>query len=302
MKKLISVFAALALVGSLAAQKGKKPAAKAPAAPAVAAPKAPAVPAVVTAAPAAAGAAKGIGLFIEGRGTYNLGQGSTDSQATGDATAATVTYQLSNAAGFGGGGTLGFEIVKGLAIVGSYDYRSIKSRTWDTTKTTVSAALGGVQGSTSTSVTVNTQVIGVGFRPSVQALGGTFYAGMGFAYVLPFDQVTTTDISSPSNALFAVTQTKTTASKSAGIGAYGEFGYNFSITDNFYVGVGFRALVATANNDGKSDVKVTTGNVAGTAVADTKTDYSASVDSTKTRYQSYGITDAGVSVNVGVRF
>ena len=45
MKKLISVLAALALVGSVAAQKGKKAPAKAPAVPAVAAPKAPAVPA-----------------------------------------------------------------------------------------------------------------------------------------------------------------------------------------------------------------------------------------------------------------
>jgi len=64
MKKLISVFAALALVGSLAAQRGKKPA-KAPAKPAVAAPAVPAMPAV--AAPSAstvAAAGKGMGLRI----------------------------------------------------------------------------------------------------------------------------------------------------------------------------------------------------------------------------------------------
>jgi hypothetical protein len=51
MKKLISIFAALALVGSLAAQK-KKPAAKAPAKPAPAAPVVAAPAAPVVAAPA----------------------------------------------------------------------------------------------------------------------------------------------------------------------------------------------------------------------------------------------------------
>lgn len=50
MRKLISVLAALALVGSLAAQKGKKAAAKAPAKPVVATPAVPAVPAMPAAA------------------------------------------------------------------------------------------------------------------------------------------------------------------------------------------------------------------------------------------------------------
>lgn len=91
MKKLISVFAALALVGSLAAQRGKKPA-KAPAKPAVAAPAVPAMPAV--AAPSAASAmasGKAMGL------SFGLSVGFvTDMFKQGD--------KLKNAAGAAGGG------------------------------------------------------------------------------------------------------------------------------------------------------------------------------------------------------
>lgn len=77
MRKLISVLAALALVGSLAAQKGKKAAAKAPKGPAIpAVPKAPAIPAV----PAAAAAAKSEGgskFIINAWGGYAI-NGRTD--------------------------------------------------------------------------------------------------------------------------------------------------------------------------------------------------------------------------------
>jgi len=213
---------------------------------------------------------------------------------------------LPNPSGFGGGGTIGFELVKGFALVGSFDYRSIKSRTWDTTNNSISTATGGALTGTysvSTSNTTNTMILGIGFRPSVQALGGSIYAGFGFAYVLPYDSVTTSDISASTNALFALTQQKTTASKNAGIGVYGELGYNFPITDNLYVGLGFRAVVATANNDGKSSVTTKTGTVGGAAQADTTTNYSSTSGGTGfAKYTSTGITDAGVNVNVGIRF
>lgn len=320
MKKLISVFAALALVGSLAAQKRKaapkapaKPAA--PAAPAVAAPAAPAV--AMPAAPAMEHSGKGMGLFVEARGTFTLGQGTSDSQIDGAANGATTTatagkltyvsgdYKLPNTSGFGGGASLGYEIVPGLAIVASYDYRSIKSREWK--QTTASVAVGtadlAIQNVT------NTQILGLGFRPSIKALGGTVYAGFGFAYVLPSDSVTTINMSNASSSIFAVTQQKTTASRNAGIGAYAELGYNFPLSDNLYLGVGFRAVVATANNDGKTSVTETTGTLNGSAVATTTTNYSASVNtandtasSLNRPYTSTGITDAGVNINVGFRF
>ena len=188
-------------------------------------------------------------------------------------------------------------------MVASFDYRSIKSREWDQTSATVST---GVTGTVKAYQKTDTMVLGFGFRPSIKALGGTWYAGMGFAYVLPFDSITTQEISNPSAAAFAVTKVETTSSKNAGIGAYGEFGYQFSITDNLYIGLGARALVATANNDGKSDVKKTTGTASGAAVADVTTNYAATVDSTatpvKTKYSSTGITDVSATVSVGFRF
>lgn len=74
MRKLISVLAALALVGSIAAQKGKKAAPKAAAkAPAVAAPKVPAVPV----APAAAKSEGGSKFIINAWGGYAI-NGRTD--------------------------------------------------------------------------------------------------------------------------------------------------------------------------------------------------------------------------------
>ncbi|MFZ5628269.1 MAG: hypothetical protein ACOY5B_04005 [Spirochaetota bacterium] len=302
MKKLISVFAALALVGSLAAQK--KPAAKAPAkpaapaAPAVAAPAAPAI-AAPAAAPAMGGqSGKGMGLFIEGRGTYTLGNGSSSSSATGDVTAATVEYKLSNSAGFGGGATIGFEIANKLALVGSFDYRNIKSRTWDATNVTVNQT-PAITAGTSTVVTRNSMVIGLGFRPMIDAFGGSLYAGAGVAYVLPYNQFTETTFSNPSNAAFTATKRETTAEFNSAIGAYGELGYNYPVTENIYVGLGVRLLVATANNDGK---KTTVKTISPSSTTETVTEYAASVTTGKSSYSSDGITDIAASVNVGIRF
>lgn len=293
MKKLISVFAALALVGSLAAQKGKKPA-KAPAKPAVAAPAVPAMPAAVTAAPAAAGAAKGMGLFIEGRGAYTLSNGSAGTAPDGDVSGTSVTYKTSGAGGFGGGASIGYDLAKGLALVGSFDYRGVKSRKWEISS-------GGV--TATRQVTKNTMVAGLGFRPHIDALGGTWYAGAGFAYVLPYE-VTTDFTDSGTGTLVANLGGSGKARQdvekwNAGMGVYGEFGYNFNVTDNFYIGLGVRALVTTANNIDKTNtvtvdgVASTTQKVAKDTVSDTTTQKSFSTD---------GNTDFSGAVTVGVRF
>jgi opacity protein-like surface antigen len=305
MKKLISVFAAMALVGSLAAQK--KPAAKAPAkpaapaAPAVAAPAAPAIaaPAAVPAAPAAGASSKGMGLFVEGRGSFTLAHGTSDSGATGDVSAATVEYKLANSNGFGGGATIGYDIVDGLGLVASFDYRSITTRKFETTNN--SAPVPGVTYDRSAQQKTNTMVLGLGIRPQLKALGGLVYAGAGFAYVLPFDDVTTIDITNSSSPLFAVTKQEITKSWNAGIGAYGELGYNYNITDNIYVGLGVRLLVATANNDGKTEVTKTTGTVLGNPVPDQTTEYSATVTGSKQEFESSGITDMSATISVGFR-
>lgn len=304
MKKLISVFAALALVGSLAAQKGKKAPAKAPAAPAVAAPKAPAAPAVVAAAPAAAGAAKGVGLFIEGRGSYTFANGSSTAQDDGSTTGTSIESKLSNTAGFGGGGTIGYEIVSGLSLVGSFDFRQQKSREWAQTGATTSTKL---------SKSWNSQVIGVGIRPSINALGGSFFAGVGAAYVLAFDdtlsQLTTV---TATGTLTAGTGTSaaTSASKevktswNGGIGMYGEFGYVYNITSNFYLGVGARLVVVTVNNDGKDTVYTdkSTSNFTTVTVTNKATRDTTATNPSQTAYQSNGVTDFAANVIVGFRF
>lgn len=301
MKKLISVFAALALVGSLAAQKKPaKPAAPAaPAAPAVKAPAAPAVTAPV-AAPAPAASGKGMGLFVEGRGTFTMSNGTSASNATGDVSQTGFEYKLSNASGFGGGATIGYEIANSLGLVASFDYRSVSSRKWETTKSDATSVVGGGTMNTSTQNVKNTMVIGLGLRPSVNALGGVIYAGAGVAYLLPYSDTTTTDMSNFSASSGLTVKRETKSEWNGGIGAYGELGYNYSITDNLYFGLGVRLVVITANNDGKSQTVTTTPST-GSATT-TTTNYAATQDAAKSKYLSDGTTDFGAAVSVGFRF
>ncbi len=339
MRKLISVLVALALVGSVAAQKGKK-AAK-PAAPAVAAPKVPAMPAAVTAAPVAAKSGKGMGLFIEGFGLYALGNGSSTSAADGDVSASSVNYKLSGSAGFGGGGAIGYQILENLGLVASFQYRSIKTREWSQTNQSVAALANG--GSTTTAqynatglaaqtgaVTINntknTMIVGLGLRPTVNAGPGAFYAGAGVALVLPYDDKTTTTFSGTGGASTISTGTgEKTQSFNLAIGGYAELGYMFSVTDNLYIGIGGRMVVATANDSGKDTVyKITGSNSTNTVTVNTTTTGAESVPSSnagtatgpvttgtsttstttgvKTAYASQGITDIAATVTVGFRF
>lgn len=294
MKKLISVFAAMALVGSVAAAPKKAPA-KAPAkAPVVAAPAA--VTAVAAVAPKSSG--KGVGLSVEGYGLFTLSNGSTTSRADGDNTATARTYELSNASGFGGGGSVGFDIVEKLSLQASFDFRSIKSREWSAT---------GVSPVDNTATGTNkitlqnkrdTMWIGLGLRPRIEAGPGYFYAGAGVALVLPWKDTSTIKGTSAAGTVIA-DQTSVTNWNLA-IGGYGELGYHFKITDLIYIGIGGRLLVATSNNDGKTNEL--TNNLTGVT---TTTNYAKSydtTDATKARYASEGITDISANVTVGVRF
>ena len=321
MKKLISVFAALALVGSLAAQKGKKAPAK-PAAPAVAAPKAPAVPAVVAAAPSAASAGKGAGLFVEGYGQYTLANGTSQSYADGNATttvaADAFTYKTSKSSALGGGGAIGYNIFSTVALVGSFDYRAFKTREWTSTvANTPATGAGTTPSNASTTKAVwskswNNMVIGIGFRPQVSALGGTFYGGAGLAIVLPYKEtLTETDTTTAGQT------TKRTIEDNwnLGLGAYGEFGYNFNVTDMVYIGLGVKVIVVTVDNKDKTRVNTTDATGAGGVVSTTTTTYTDSTSATaaanvttgndttnKAAYSTNGITDITGKIVVGFRF
>jgi len=303
MKKLISVFAALALVGSLAAQK--KPAAKAPAkpaapaAPAVAAPAAPAI-AAPAAAPAPGASGKGMGLFVEGRGTFTLVNGTSSSRATGDVSQTGYDFKLPSPSGFGGGGTIGYEIANNLGLVASFDYRSVSSRKWESTKNDATSTIGGGTMSQAIQNVKNTMIIGLGLRPSVNALGGVIYAGAGVAYLLPYTDTTTVDLSDFTASAGLTIKREIKSEWNSGIGAYGELGYNYSITDNLYLGLGVRLVVVTANNDGKKQTTTTTPST-GSATTST-TEYSATQAAGKSAYTSDGTTDFGAAVSVGFRF
>ncbi|MBL8032254.1 MAG: hypothetical protein JNJ69_01025 [Leptospiraceae bacterium] len=332
MKKLISVFAALALVGSLAAQKGKKPA-KAPAKPAVAAP---AVPAAVTTAaaiaPSAKGAAKGVGLFIDLRGSYTFangtstagldGQTGTQAETANTATDATArTYKTSASQGFGGGVSIGYDIVEGLGLVASYDIRSIKTREF---KSGSFVGAGATADTTSQQKWTN-QIIGVGLRPHVNALGGEWFAGAGLAIVLPFETTTTTTVTNATTAYNTGTGTFSAREDVKGynmaFGAYGELGYKFMFTDMIGLNIGIRAIVATADNNGKTLVRKNTVATASnsdnfaTTVTTTYKDSFSSNDVTNeeaansatarkhiAQFETLGITDFSANVGISLKF
>ncbi|HRP69348.1 MAG TPA: outer membrane beta-barrel protein [Turneriella sp.] len=297
MKKLIGIFAAIALVGAVSAAPKKAPAKPAPkaAAPAPAA----VAPAPAAVAPTAKSASNGIGLFVELRGGYILSNGSSTSQADGDTTG-TKTYKLSNAGGIAGGLTIGYAISKNLGLAASFDYRNASSRTWEQKAATSTSKIQNVK---------NTMVVGLGLRPSVEAWGGTVYAGAGAALVLPYSDTTTIDITGAGATAGSTAKVEVKNEWNLGIGVYGELGYNYNITDNLYLGVGVRALVITSNNDGKKQTvtHTTSGGfgpalAGGSGFAAGETEYSTSSAGGKAAYKSDGTTDIGFNINVGFRF
>lgn len=287
MKKYLSIFTALAFTGSFAVLNAID------------------VPQDATDALAAGSSATGgaLGLSIEARGAWIQSHGTSDSRLDGTATATNEAYKLSNSSGFGGGATLGYDIANSLAAVVSFDYRAISTRKWDGTK-----PQGSGTNQTTIEQTTNTSVIGIGLRPSVAALGGTFYAGMGFAMVLPYKSESTAEVTlkGVNPAVDGTAKLVTTNNWNLGLGVYAELGYNYAINDMLFVGVGVRGLVATANNDGKSSTRVASGTASTmttVSFATGETKYAASGDPTKiSAYQSEGITDMTVSITVGARF
>lgn len=313
MKKLISVFAALALVGSLTAQKKPavpaKPAAPAaPAAPAVAKPAAPAAPAVAApAAPVAApamGANKGMGLIIDLRGSYTFSNGTTTSLADGSTSSTgtgAVDYKSSSTQGFGGGATIGFDIAPNLALVGSFDFRAHKTREWKQ----YSLADVAIQAK------FNTMVLGLGLQPHVNALGGEVYGGGGLAVVLPFDYTGTQTYSNATATFNTLTGSRTKREEvtgyNLGLGAYGEVGYRFMFTDMIGLNIGLRAVVATVTNTDKTTVRTDTGTTTSTLTTtygnsltstDTTTVTTGTASTVKAPFQTFGVTD--FSANVGI--
>lgn len=310
MKKLISVFAAMALVGSMAAAP-KKPAPKAPAKPVVAAPAA--VTTAVAAAPAVAGAGKGIGLTVEGFGTFTFSNGSSATVENGSpATIATDTQrkqESQNSSGFGGGATLGFNLVDNLALVAGFNYRSISGRKYS------NAATGG---DVTRQTSFNTIGLTLGVRPQVKVGPGYLYAGGGWLVTLPFTETTEcTNSSSCSTAAFTSGATYKQEDKwNLGLkGMYGEVGYQFNITDNVYLGIGAKAFVATVDNKDNTQT-ITQNNTVTTST--TVTTYKESLSATDITngttvagtttntvsrgWSTKGITDFAAQVSVGVRF
>jgi len=281
---------------------------------------------------------KDLGIFVEGFGNFVKSYGSGDSAAEGSATAP-ATYKSSDATGFGFGGIVGYQLLENLGLVASFQYRSIKSREWSQTNTSATGAgvsstalnqfsLTAGTGSATIQNKRNSVVVGLGIRPKVKMGALHFYAGGGMALIFPHDDVTTyvyTGINASATQISSATTTRTT-SWNLGLGAYGETGLLFDITDNIYLGLGSRFVLAEVSDKDKDTVNKTTGTGAGgsSATFSETTTGSESVPSpntatilensqannvatytttgAKTNYKTYAFSDVSISLIVGVRF
>lgn len=300
MKKLISVFAALALVGSVAAAP-KKPAAK----PVVAAPAA-AAPVAAVAASMPKSSGKGIGLSIEGRGGYTLAGGSSTaygnsgSQTDGANTA--ITYALSNSYALGGGATIAYELAANLGITLGFDYRSFTTRSYSGpvnsspwagilrdlaysgNEATVSGALtlaGCTTGqcqqgayadfgkSTSAlyksdygqKTTWKNMVLTLGLRPSVNLLGGQIYAGGGLAIVLPYETSTEVTFSNKAGALATNMPDSGTQTDKWNLGIGGFGEVGYTYSITDNVFAGIGVRVVMATSNNKDQTRVLVANM-----------------------------------------
>ncbi|MCX7633310.1 MAG: outer membrane beta-barrel protein [Turneriella sp.] len=293
MRKLLTIFSAAIFVGSLAAQKKAAPPPAPAAAPKAAqaeqprpAPAAPAVTPSPSSTPTPAASSQSLGLSVEGYGLFTLARETSPSFPDGDTTS-TTTYKLPGTMGFGGGLSLGYDIVEKLAVQLSFDYRSLRSRKWEAKFPAIT---------TTTQNTYNTMWLGLGLRPRIQLGSGSIYAGAGLAVVLPWTSVTTAQVRTTAGTL--VQDNETNENWNLGLGAYGELGYQYQVTDMVYVGLGVRLLVAASDNDGKkSETKDKVNNT--TSV----TEYASSIPagSTKLPFQSATITDINFALSVGIR-
>jgi hypothetical protein len=257
-----------------------------------------------------------MGLFVDLRGSYTFANGTSTSASDGFSQTATntdkQTFKTSGSTAIGGGLTLGYEIAQNLAVVGSFDVRSFSTREF--------------KSATNTAPTVDytfqqkwtNMVLGLGLRPSVKALGGEVFGGGGLAVVLPYETTATTTYSNASALFNTLTGNRTKKEEVKGynlaLGAYGEVGYKYNLTDMIGLVFSVRAVVATANNIDKTSKTTNTGNTVTTATvtykesfsAQDNTDEAAQGDANNTRslsnFETLGITDFSANLGVSLRF
>jgi len=160
-------------------------------------------------------------------------------------------------------------------------------------------------------------VLTLGVRPSVNVLGGSVYAGGGVAIVLPYTTTTEVTFSNKAGPLASGMPDSGTQKDdwNLGLGAFGEFGYTYNITDNVFAGIGVKVIMATANNQGKTRTLTAnmpngTTKTATITIAESVTEAEKTLKTTdggitytaKQGVSSNGITDVTAQVIVGARF
>jgi hypothetical protein len=142
--------------------------------------------------------------------------------------------------GYALGAAAGWEFVRGLALVGNYQFASAQSRSGE-----LLGALDDVQGE------ISYHILALGLR-NTRALGpGRVFGEVGGGVILPFE----TQVNVAYGPALAAADITGTGSRTdeyrTGVGAYGQLGYQWDIEAGVYLAGGVRVQSFQSNNNGE---------------------------------------------------
>lgn len=200
----------------------------------------------------------GKGITIEAYGSYGFGQAAAadwvpKDNITGpsETTSSFYTYaEQKGKSGIGFGVNFGYDFVANVAAVLGYNYQSISAENVKGNRTNGSTRLD------TTKTTIATHFVSLGIRPSVAALAGIIYGGGGGLLGIPGSTIEQSSTQAGNDYIIKT-------NLNLAFGYYGEFGYQYKITDAISVGLGVRINVLSSSNKGKDSTSVS-GTGAGT--------------------------------------
>lgn len=173
--------------------------------------------------------------FVEASGGYGLQFGEQEYMPTSDG-----SYKNPLTNGYAFGLTAGWEFVPGLALIGNWEYARSQSLNGE-----VPNVLDKIDG------IIDYHTLSVGLRWMRELGPGVLYGELGAGVVLPFETEVVFDYNPAMGALDISGSGSKVDEYNLGFGAYGQAGYQWSLTPELYVSAGLRVKSYQSDNDGK---------------------------------------------------
>lgn len=224
--------------------------------------------------------------FAEAMGGWGLQLGETEYLPDG----APTEYKHPLVTGWSAGATAGWFFTDGLALIGSYQYRTASSR-----EGSVTGVLDRVKGD------AHYQTIAIGVRMYHAVGPGRLRSELAAGLVLPFETKLEYDYG-PGLAPAGISGTGTLTEKyNLGYGVQGQLGYELPVNGKIYVALALELRVFQSTNNGKStrlDNLVTDF----TALPPTATTATIEHGDGMSRPTTYAVSDLALRLAVGTRF